>query len=231
MARSWQSMVWAITLALVAVVRLTASGQGPGEPRREAEATRYLGSHHIDRYDAIQQIIAALKADPTLLQDWIILGELAQEVADDAPRAQAPGYYKLARQSFESALKLRPNDANLKAAAEFARQQEAQAETSAQSRSRAASAYLSARRQELSQPGAGPMIRTYEPAVPGGVPTYYYRPYVVPGMQPYTYRQHSEVYDPYSPADVGPIEPRSGAPMTFTERGALVKPGAAMVPP
>src|SRR4051812_21522073 len=112
MTRRSQAIAWAFAMAMVAVVRPTASGQDPNGSQHEAEATRYLGSHHIDRYEAIQQLITALKADPKLLQDWIILGELAQEVAADAPRTQAPGYYKLARQSFEAALKLSPNDAN-----------------------------------------------------------------------------------------------------------------------
>ena len=54
-----------------------------------------LGTYQIDRYEAIQQVRQALAKDPNHLNDWIILGELAQEVAADVPSNLATGYSKL----------------------------------------------------------------------------------------------------------------------------------------
>jgi tetratricopeptide (TPR) repeat protein len=185
-----------------------------------------MASYQIDRYEAIQQVRQALEKDPNNLNDWIILGELAQEVAGDVPASEAAGYYKLARDAYQSALRLRPNDANLKAAAQFAREQEQAAERTAQARRRAAGAYLSARRRELTVPGAGPTLRNYSaPGATAGTP-YSYQPYTTPGGEPYTYQQYSREH--FSAADV-PV--RSSHPISATERGALVKPAAAATPP
>ena len=80
--------------------------QNPAEA--SATAPNVISSHQIDRYDAIQQVRQALQQDPKNLADWILLGELAQEVATEVPADTAKGYYRLARESYENALKLSP---------------------------------------------------------------------------------------------------------------------------
>jgi tetratricopeptide (TPR) repeat protein len=215
---------------LASALPVTAWAQAPAtagqpQPQRQA-ADRYLATYQIDRYDAILQVRQALVKDPSNLNDWIILGELAQEVATDVASREAPGYYTLARESYESALKLKPDDANLKAAAHFARDQEQASEPLAEKRRSAASAYLSARRRELAAPGTGPTLRVYSAFNPSAGSSYYYQPYATSGGQPYTYQRHAEVY--FSPADV-PVE--SNHPIGATERAALVKPAAAFAPP
>ena len=79
--------------------RAAAPGARLGADAADAAATRanaaaapgvvpppVIGSHQIDRYDAIDKEQKVLEADnPKSLADWIILGELAHEVAMDAP--------------------------------------------------------------------------------------------------------------------------------------------------
>lgn len=59
-------------------------------------ATRVIGNHQIDRYEAIEQVRQELRSDPKNLTDWVILGELAQEAAQEAPSDRTSGYYRLA---------------------------------------------------------------------------------------------------------------------------------------
>ena len=222
---------WA--LALVAVLGASVAAQEAAQ----GPAPRVIGSHQIDRHEAIEQVRQALQADPKDLSDWILLGELAQEVAMDAPSDRAPGYYRLAREAFDSALKLQPGNPGLKAAAQFAREQEQGGEQFRRSRSRATAAYLATRRRELTQSGNTPTLRVY-PAPTGPAPgqaaatapgpissTPPYRSYVGERGDPYTYQEH---YDSF----FGPVQPRApGQEITATERGALVKPAARMAPP
>jgi hypothetical protein len=196
-----------------------------------ASARRVIGTHQIDRYGAIEQVRQELTKNPKNLSDWVLLGELAQEVATDAPPDRAPGYYRLARESFDNALKLDPNNASLKAAADFARQQEQGSEKFAESRRQATSGYLAARRQELAQSNNAPALRVYQPAAqataPAAAATPYtaYQPYVGAQGQPYTYQQH---YDSF----FGPVQARTpDQVITATERAALVKPAARFAPP
>src|SRR5207248_6744927 len=114
--------IW--TLALMVAAGAVATGQ---EAATKPAGARVLGTHLIDRYEAIQQVRAGLRSNPNNLNDWIILGELAQEVAGEVPADMAPGYYKLAHDAYENALKLSPNNASLKAAAAFTREQEQKA--------------------------------------------------------------------------------------------------------
>jgi tetratricopeptide (TPR) repeat protein len=220
-----------IWVVLAAAATATARAQAPASagsrpPQPNQAAGRVIGTHLIDRYEAIQQVRQALARDPNNLNDWIILGELAQEVAADVPANLSAGYHKLAREAYESALKLKPDDPNLKAAAQFAREQEQRAEHFAQARRQAAGAYLAARRRELAQPGAGPTVRRYFGPSGNTAGGYSYQPFAAPGGQPYTYQQYSS--SSYSPADV-PVEANHS--VGATERGALVKPAAAAAPP
>lgn len=203
-------------------VAILAATLAAAQPAADAPATRVIGSHQIDRYHAIEQVRQSLLKDPNKLTDWVLLGELAQEVAEEAPADRAAGYYRLARDSYTSALKLQPNNAGLKAAAKFAEDQEKKAEQIQQARARATASYLETRRRELAQSGHTPTLRTY--ATPA-TPTYpRYQPYVREQGNPYTYQEH---YDTF----FGPAQPRSGETVTATERAALVKPGALAAPP
>jgi len=203
-----------------------------------------LNSHQIDRYEAIRQLTQTLKSDPNNLADWVILGELSQEVATDLPPEQADGYYRLARQSYESALKLDPNNEGLKAAAEFARQQEANARQFGQTRKQLTGAYLNARRAELTQAGQPitPTLRVFPPAnvadqvapaaavnanppvagaVPGtnvaGQPAYYPNGY--PTYQPFHYQGRPYTYNQYSQGYFPPTLTNNpqAQPMTFRQ--------------
>lgn len=219
----------AIALAAVAALPATAwddppQAQAPAPPAaRQPATTNVIGTHQINRYAAIQQLQEDLKAKPDNLADWLILGELALEVAEDLPDAQAEKYHTMSRQAFEKALALDPDNAGLKAAVQFAKDREANAEALAASRTQATTNYLAARRRELAQPGASPTVQVYtsppvttmrtlpapranlDPNVaPAGatVTTYpvypqpVYQPYYTPQGQPYTYQQYSNSYYP-----------------------------------
>jgi len=206
----------ALALALAALVGPAAAQQAtPG---------RVVGGHQIDRYEAIERVRKSLESDPKNLTDWVLLGELAQEAALEAPANLAPGYYRLEREAFEAALKLQPDNAQFKAAAEFARRRESGVEQFRQSRSRATTGYLDARRRELAESGNTPTLRAYPaPGAPTSGPSY--QPYVNAQGTPYTYQQH---YDSF----FGPVKPRTtGQEITATERAALVKPAARAAPP
>src|SRR4051794_23324268 len=93
------SRAWTLSmLAAGAVALAQAAAPNPA-------GTRILGTHQIDRFAAIEQVRAALQAGSRNLNDWVILGELAQEVARDVPASLAPGYYTLAHEAYEGALK------------------------------------------------------------------------------------------------------------------------------
>jgi hypothetical protein len=198
-----------------------AAAQSPNAPG--APTPRVIGGHRIDRYHAIEQVRQALIKDPNNLTDWVLLGELAQEVAEQAPADRAAGYYRLAHDAYANALKLQPSHAGLRAAAQFAADQEKRAAQVQQSRARATTSYLEARRRELARSGNAPTVRTYAAPAPAAYPQY--RSYVGAQGAPYTYQEH---YDTF----FGPVEPRPGeGSVTATERAALVKPGALAAPP
>lgn len=119
-----------------------------------------IDSHQIDRFAAIRQVERDLRADTRDIVDWVILGELAHDVALDLPPGQDRPYYALSRQAYESALVLDPNNAAVRAAAQFARDQEAGLAQLEDTRKRSAQVYVAARRRELSKRGIVPMIRT-----------------------------------------------------------------------
>jgi len=129
-----------------------------------------ISTHQIDRYDAINQLQAAVRAKPNSLADWVILGELAHEVALDAPPDQATRYYQISRDAYEHALALDPNNAGLKAAVQFARDREAGADRFEQIRDQATRTYIEARRRDLAATGHVPTVRAFVPPVPGPGP-------------------------------------------------------------
>jgi hypothetical protein len=138
----------------------------PPLPSRElprTEAPPVIDTQQINRYDAIASLQNDLKANPKSLADWIILGELAHEVAIDAPADQAPRYFTMSRDAYEKALTLAPNNAGLKAAVQFAKDREANAAAFEKIRDRATQAYLDARRRDLAATNYTPTVRVIGP--------------------------------------------------------------------
>lgn len=183
----------------------------PTTSGRSAPKGPVIGSHQIDVYDAIQQVRQALVSNPNSLPDWILLAELAQDVALSVPAEQAAGYFRLARESYENALKLDPNNAGIQAAARFLRDQEAGLDQFNNNRRQATRTYLDARRNELAGGQVVPTVRVYGAPIVAGQPTPatttmtgpygpgypYYQPLVTTQGQPYTYQQYTNSY--YSP--------------------------------
>jgi cytochrome c-type biogenesis protein CcmH/NrfG len=114
----WQG--WALLLSAVASYPSGAAAQAPASP---APRPTTIGSHQIDRFEAIRQLQADLRSDPNSLANWVILGELSHEVALDVPDGQDDVYYRMSREAYEKALQLDPNNNGLKAAVQFARDQ------------------------------------------------------------------------------------------------------------
>jgi len=223
----------ALAAAFMAPASTGAQGTAPPDANSSKTATTAAGevisSHQIDRFEAIRQLRESLQTDSNNLADWIILGELSQEVATEVPADQAGVYYRMASQAFENAQKLRPEDPALQSAARFARDQEADAARFDQARGRASATYLAARRRELAEGGPRPTLRVYsspapvanaapvaragQPAMPAGrnpAPQPYgqptFRPYTSPAGDPYTYDQYSQGFYPPSaqPGQAGP---------------------------
>ncbi len=138
---------------------------GAGAFARQATSPRaVIGSHQIDRFEAIRLLQRSLKANPEAVGDWVILGELAHEAALDLPSEQDNNYYRLSRQAYERALELDPDNAGLQAAVQFARDQENGAEQFDAARRRAARTYVDARRREMAQTNNAPTIQVEAPA-------------------------------------------------------------------
>jgi tetratricopeptide (TPR) repeat protein len=172
-----------------------------------------IGTHQIDRFEAIHLLKESLKSNPNDEAAWIVLGELAYEVAQDLSSQSDEPYYKLSQEAYEKALALQPKNAGLKAAAAFAREQKTGAAQWDQARRDAASSYIEVRKSELAASGFNPTVQAYSPpqrprppaavaatiSAPTNQPavTYQYpvyQPYYVPGAQPYTYQQYAGGY-------------------------------------
>jgi len=233
-------------LALAVAIAPDATAQVPTTPGpvsqtqtpTQAQAPTMISTHQIDRYEAIRQLQGELKSDPNNKADWIILGELAHEVAFELPRDQDVAYYRISREAYEHALQLDPNNPGLKAAVQFARDQEAGSARFDETRRRGVGSYLAARRRELAASGMSPTLRVY--ASPSAVPTQggnapappapTYQPYVPVQGRPYTYRQYSESTLPSVSTTAANVTPRLGQSNPATTGGA-VKPAAAAAPP
>ena len=193
--------------------------------------TPTIGSHQIDRFEAIRQLQADVASDANNAANWTILGELAHEVALDVPQGQDDAYYTLSRQAYEKAAALEPANPGLKAALQFAREQEANAATFDAQRRQGVATYLEARRREMAATGINPTLLTYStgPAaaptpVPGQVgttqpigasyPTPTYQPYYnQQAQQPYGYNQYSNGLTP------APTLGTQAAPVTLRSYG------------
>jgi len=234
------------TAAALAVALATTGASAQRDPA--APGSGVIGSHQIDRYEAIRELQQALKANPRATGDWVILGELAHEVALDVPAAQDNAYYRISRDAYEKAQALEPTNPGLKAAVQFARDQEAGARRFDEARKAAARTYLESRRRAMARSGINPTVRVFAaapagttaataPAAPAGASTYAVnRPYYTPQGQPFTYQQYQQSYLPGAPARTGASSteagvgggPRSGGAI---QKGAEVKPPAAAAPP
>ena len=199
-----------------------------------------IGSHQIDRYEAIRQLQADLKSDGNNLANWAILGELAHEVAVELPEGQDDAYYRLSREAYERAAQLDPNNNGLRSAVQFAREQETNAAAFDARRRQGVSTYLDARRREMAQAGVNPTVMVYEsaptmtttatypPQQPGvaaaqpygaNYPTPTYRPYYnQQAQQPYSYNQYSNGYTPATPTTAANGTP-AAAPVTLRQYG------------
>jgi hypothetical protein len=134
----------------------------PMPPTRRATPTPpIVSTHQIDRFEAIKKEQQAVKTTPNSLADWVILGELAQEVAMDLPADQAAQYFRMSSDAFEKALELDPGNKGLRAAVNFARAQEANRARFEASRDAATDVFLSARRRDLAATAHVPYIRAY----------------------------------------------------------------------
>ena len=200
-------MLFGLTTAWTVVT--LAQGPVPGNPAATPSTT--IGSHQIDRYEAIRQLQADLNSDANSVANWTILGELAHEVALDLPQGQDDAFYRLSREAYERASTLDPNNNGLRSAVQFAREQEANAAAFDARRRQGVSTYLEARRREMAATGVNPTVMVYEstpvaqtspnvhPAQPYATnyPTPTYRPYYNPqAQQPYSYNQYSNGYVP-----------------------------------
>ena len=105
-------------------------------------APQVIGTQQINRFEAIRQLQQAVKQNSKSLADWVILGELAHEVAIDLPADQAGPYYKLSRDAYENALELAPDNPGLQAAVQFAKDQEQGLDRFEKSRTAATKMYL-----------------------------------------------------------------------------------------
>lgn len=181
----------------------------PRATRRSAPS-EVLGSHQIDRFEAIRQLRQALKADAQNEGDWIILGELAHEAALDLPSDQDDAYYRLSREAFANALRLDPDNVGLKAAVQLARDQESNVAQFDRARQRAARTYLEARRREVAASGFSPTIQVDGSAAPSAAEgdDADADPAAAPPRRRQSRRVASgPVYQPYSP--------RQGSPVTY----------------
>jgi len=218
--RMYQRFVWLLLATLVELSPATVGAQGVNDdetpaPRASRRPTPrdVISSHQIDRFEAIRQLRQALKANPNDEWDWIILGELAHEVALDLPSDQDDEYYRLSRDAYERALRLDPDNAGLRAAVRFARDQEDNSAQFDRDRQRAVRTYLQARRRETAASGFSPTIQVYTTDTTTD-PSPDEDPAAAPRSRSQSGRGNSPrpVYQPYSPS-----QPSQGAPVTYRQ--------------
>jgi hypothetical protein len=149
-------LLWAV--AILAPAWVTASAQ--------SSAPQVIGTQQINRFEAIRQLQETVKQNPKSLADWVILGELAHEVAIDLPADQADPYYKMSREAYENALELAPDNRGLQAAVQFAKDQEQGLEQFEKSRSATTKMYLDARRRDLAETQYTPSLRVFGAPTP-----------------------------------------------------------------
>jgi hypothetical protein len=120
-------------------------------------------SRQIDRFEAIHLLQASLKSNPKDTAGWIVLGELAHEVARDLSSGDDEPYYRLSAEAYKKALALQPENSTLRAAAEYAQDQLNGAQQWDQQRRSAARAFIEARERELTSARFSSAVLTYPP--------------------------------------------------------------------
>jgi len=158
-----------------------------------------VGSHQIDRYDAIAKLQQSLNGNPRSTADWVILGEIAHEVATDAPADQAGKYFAMSSDAYKKALAIDPDNAGLKAAVQFANDQAQNADAFEKSRDAMTDTFLDARRRDLAATNNMPTVQTY--GMPNARPTLS-RPGT--GMTPSATTSTNA-----TPADASPLNPNA----------------------
>jgi len=153
--RNLNRLLWAVAVLAPAWATATVAAQ--------TSAPQVISTQQINRFEAIRQLQDTVKQNPKSLADWVMLGELAHEVAIDLPADQAGTYYKMSRDAYENALKLAPDNRGLRAAVQFAKDQEQGLDRFEQSRSAATQMYLAARRRDLAATQFTPPLRVYGP--------------------------------------------------------------------
>lgn len=234
---------WALLLGVAGLGMIAAAQNATAPPAQQGASPNLIGTHQIDRIEAIRLLQEATKSNPKDVADWIILGELAHEVALDLSSDQDDAYYKLSREAYEKALALQPNNAGLKAAVQFAKDQEAGAARFDEARKRAAKTYIETRKRELAATNMIPTVQVYAapaaapPANSGAIakpaagpvegqpvppsrtlPTPYYgypvyQPYAPVQGEPYTYNQFARTYSYQVPNSNAMTQP----PMTLRQ--------------
>ncbi len=131
----------------------------------EPSAPHVIGTQQINRFEAIRQLQQTVKQNSKSLADWVILGELAHEVAIDLPADQAEAYYKMSRNAYENALELAPDNPGVKAAVQFAKDEEQGLDRFEKSRTAATQMYLAARRRDLAATRFTPSLRVFGPTM------------------------------------------------------------------
>jgi len=195
---------WALAFAVGPLSTVFAETPPASTAAKTRAPAPVIGSRQIDRYAAIAQLQKAVQANPKSLVDWVILGELAHEVALDSPPDQAARYYKLSREAYERALALAPNNPGLKAAAQFAREHETNLERFDKNRDLATQTYLEARRRDLAATDYTPSVRVDTPPLPD-------RPMPEPAPAPPVTAQPATTTVPVDPPTVNPALPNTVA--------------------
>jgi hypothetical protein len=224
----------------VAVIVLAAS-LAPATAMAQASDNQPVVTDQIDRFEAIHLLQESLKSSPNDAASWIVLGELAHEVAQHLSSKEDQQYYKLSQEAYEKALALQPKSTRLKAAVEIAREQTSGATRWDQARREAARNYIAARKLELAGSGFNPTVRAvslspatappaqvapaYSAPVNQPAQTYQYtvyQPFNVPSFQPYNYQAAPGTYGyttaPYYTYATAPVMISQGAHRRRSER-------------
>jgi hypothetical protein len=149
----------ASALAVIAVMFAAPTPRGiAGDNGSPADANR-----QIDRFEAIRLLQSSLKSNPKDTAGWVVLGELAHEVAGDLSSQDDEPYYKLSFEAYEKAVALQPDNTTLRAAAEFAHDELAGVRQRDQQRRAAARAYVESREHDLVAARFSSAVLTYPP--------------------------------------------------------------------
>jgi tetratricopeptide (TPR) repeat protein len=187
-----------VALALIVLAASIATAKVMAQDTKvmaQNTSNHSIGTHQIDRFEAIHMFQESLKSNPNDVAAWIVLGELAHEVAQDLSSQDDEPYYKLSEEAYEKALALQPKNAGVKAAVDFAREQKAGAAQWDQARRDAVSSYIEVRKSELAASGFNPTVQANSPPTPPTTPAAVAATSSAPASQPAVIQY--PVYQPY----------------------------------